>query len=59
MGRVSLETCVQQLNRPLDMPGTEFEFSETRKENFLYRFAKEKSLAPPAEKKHEPAPVGA
>jgi NADH-quinone oxidoreductase subunit I len=38
----------------------EFEFSETRKENFLYRFAKEKPLAPPAaEKKHEPAPVGA
>jgi NADH-quinone oxidoreductase subunit I len=37
----------------------EFEFSETRKENFLYRFAKEKPLAAPAEKKHEPAPVGA
>jgi hypothetical protein len=38
----------------------EFEFAETAKENFLYRFAKEKPLAPPAEKKeHEPAKVGA
>ena len=38
----------------------EFEFAETAKENFLYRFAKEKSLAPPAEKKeHESAKVGA
>ncbi len=38
----------------------EFEFSETSKENFLYRFAKEKPLQPPAEKKeHEPAAAGA
>ena len=38
----------------------EFEFAETSKENFLYRFAKEKPLQPPAEKKqHEPAVAGA
>jgi hypothetical protein len=35
----------------------EFEFAETSKENFLYRFAKEKPLQPPAAEKkpHEPA----
>jgi len=37
----------------------EFEFAETSKENFLYRFAKEKPLQPAGKKEHEPATAGA
>ena len=37
----------------------EYEFAETSKENFLYRFAKEKPLQPAEKKEHEPAAAGA